>query len=427
MKNLLNKFKKDVFLKNNVVFFVGSMIVAVLNYLYYPVLGRLLSVENFGEAQTINTLVLQSTVILSALGYVTIHLFSNINDKKIASEKVKNLEGSAFVISALALILILFFQSRIIAYFKFSSFVPLFSICIIFLINIPFTIKRAWIQAKEDFFSVSVAGAVAAFSKLLFAAVLILLGYKISGVISGLIIATFLSLIYVTSKADTDIHFKHHLATNYLKKVAKDPELRKDLYYIGMILAVLIAVTIFYSADILFVRRYFSVTVSGLYAGVSAIANIIFFATLAFSNVMLPTIRIGELKVNQTNFYKALAITIFTGMGIWLIFFLFPKIIIGILIGEKYLEYSALLPQISLFILLASVSNVILIYLIALKKRVAPVISILGVLLLFTLISLNNESVNAIVKNFIYANTFVLAAGLSYVIFDMRKKSSLSS
>ena len=142
---------------------------------------------------------------------------------------------------------------------------------------------------------------------------------------------------------------------------------------------------------------------------------------------MLPTIRIGELKVNQTNFYKALAITIFTGMGIWLIFFLFPKIIIGILIGEKYLEYSALLPQISLFILLASVSNVILIYLIALKKRVAPVISILGVLLLFTLISLNNESVNAIVKNFIYANTFVLAAGLSYVIFDMRKKSSLSS
>lgn len=369
MRALLNKIQKNDFARNNFIFFTGSMIVSALNYLYYPLLGRLLSVEHFGEAQVINTMVLQSIVILSALGYVTIHLFSNIKDKETASEKVKNLEGSMLILSFLAVLSALFFRNEIVSYFKFSSTLSLFAICAIFIINIPFVIKQAWIQSQKDFLSISVAGAIASISKLLIAIVLITIGFQISGVLAGLLIATVLPLIYVSLKSDTGIIFKSHLATNYFKKIASDSELRKDLYYGAMILVVLISVTIFYSADVLFIRGYSSTTVSGLYSGVSAIANIIFFATLAFSNVMLPTIKIGESKANQSKFYKALAITTLTGSAIWLTFSFAPNTVISLMVGEKYLEFSSLLPTISLFILLAAVSNIILIYLIALKKK----------------------------------------------------------
>lgn len=423
MKNFLSKIINDRFIKNNFIFFIGLLFVSVLNYLYYPVLGRVLSVEDFGEAQTINTLVLQSMVVLGALGYVSIHLFTNIEDKNISTEKVRNLEGATLLISITATVAIFVFRSNIISYFKFSSFVSLFSICLIFLIAVPFTIKRSWLQAEEDFFAVSVAGAISAIGKLLIAVALILLGFKISGVLAGLILATLLSLIYVHFKSDTGVVFSKHLTTNYLQKIATDPELRSDLYYGAMIFISLIAVTIFYSADVIFVRRYFSTTISGLYAGVSAIANIIFFATWAFSNVMLPTIRIGGAKTNKTNLYKALVITVLIGSAIWLLFILSPTLVISIMLGERYLEYSGLLPQISMFILLASITNVILVYLIALKKKAAPIIAGSGVFLLFILVSTNNGSVETIVRSFIYTNLIVLLICFIYLFVHLRKQS----
>lgn len=427
MKEKIRKLTEDKFLKNNLIFFIGSLVVSILNYLYFPILGRILSVENFGEAQAINTLVLQSMVILSALGYVAIHLFTNIKDQKAASEKVKDLEGSALIITLLVIAFVLIFQNRIISYFKFSSFLSLFVICLIFLLNIPFTIKRSWIQAKQKFYDISIVGAIAAISKLSIAVILIFLGFKILGVLAGLLIATLLSLVYVSLRSNAGINFRSHLVTNYIKKIMEDPELRKDLYFAGMILIVLISVTIFYSADVLFVRRYFSTTISGLYSGVSAIANIIFFATIAFSGVLLPSIKIGETKVNQHNFLKAILITIITGSAIWLSFSIAPTQVITLLIGEKYRQFSGLLPSIGIFILLASISNVILTYLIALKKKAAPIISFLGVVFLFTLILLNNSSVDIIINNFIYANSFVLLASFLYIIFDFRKNSALIS
>lgn len=421
MKKIINKISADTFLKNNFIFFIGSMIVAVLNYLYYPVLARLLSVENFGEAQTINTLVLQSMVILSALGYVAIHLFSNTGDEKKATEKVKSLEGSAFLVSLFALFLVLFFQEKIISYFKFSSFFSLLSIGIIFLINIPLTIKRAWLQTREDFISISVVGALVAVGKIAFAGVLIILGYQISGVIAGLLVATIFSLLFVNYKSKTGIRFRKHFSTNYFKKIVSDAELREDLYYGAMIFIVLITITIFYSADVLFIRRYFSTTISGLYAGVSAIANTIFFATLAFSNVMLPAIKIGDSKVNKSNFYIAFTVTIFTGGIILFLFYLLPNFFIGLLVGEKYLEFSSLLPKISFFIFLSSVSNIVLMYLIALKKKAAPVISIIGVVFLYFLVNINHGDVTGIIQDFIYANVLVLALSLVYIIFHFRE------
>ena len=39
----------DNFLKNNIIFFCGTMVVSVFNYLYHPILGRMMSVEKFGK------------------------------------------------------------------------------------------------------------------------------------------------------------------------------------------------------------------------------------------------------------------------------------------------------------------------------------------------------------------------------------------
>ena len=42
MKRLLSAYWRDDFIRHNAIFFAGSMAVAVLNYIYYPIVGRLL-------------------------------------------------------------------------------------------------------------------------------------------------------------------------------------------------------------------------------------------------------------------------------------------------------------------------------------------------------------------------------------------------
>jgi purine-cytosine permease-like protein len=62
------------FLRQNAIFFIGSTVVSFLNYLYYPVLGRLLSPADFGEVQAIISFFLQTGVLLSVLSLVTINV-----------------------------------------------------------------------------------------------------------------------------------------------------------------------------------------------------------------------------------------------------------------------------------------------------------------------------------------------------------------
>jgi O-antigen/teichoic acid export membrane protein len=54
--------RKDL-LWHNGIFFVGSLVASVLNYLYYPVLGRMLHPAAFGESQTLVSMFLQVAML----------------------------------------------------------------------------------------------------------------------------------------------------------------------------------------------------------------------------------------------------------------------------------------------------------------------------------------------------------------------------
>jgi O-antigen/teichoic acid export membrane protein len=49
VKQLIDRAAGSTFLRHNLIFFTGSTVVSVLNYLYYPVLGRLLPTSDFGS------------------------------------------------------------------------------------------------------------------------------------------------------------------------------------------------------------------------------------------------------------------------------------------------------------------------------------------------------------------------------------------
>ena len=88
MKRLLSLVRSSDFLRHNLVFFVGSFAVSVINYLYYPVLGRLLPTTQFGEVQTLVTLFLQANIFLGVITNVAVNIVANERDEHLRNRIV---------------------------------------------------------------------------------------------------------------------------------------------------------------------------------------------------------------------------------------------------------------------------------------------------------------------------------------------------
>jgi hypothetical protein len=87
-KKTFNHIQNDSFLKNNVIFFIGSLLVAFLNYLYYPIMGRIMSVEEFGEVQTIFSLVFLSGVILTVFRMIVLNITTNDRARQLPTATI---------------------------------------------------------------------------------------------------------------------------------------------------------------------------------------------------------------------------------------------------------------------------------------------------------------------------------------------------
>ena len=85
----LATLRSSDFLRNNAIFFAGSVLVGALNYLYYPLIGRLVSPATFGEIQTLVSLFLQFTIFLNVLGMITVNIMANYSNKEKAHQMEK--------------------------------------------------------------------------------------------------------------------------------------------------------------------------------------------------------------------------------------------------------------------------------------------------------------------------------------------------
>lgn len=94
---IIELIKTSPFLRHNAVFLAGSLGVAALNYLFYPILGRIMSPADFGEVQTLTSLFTQAAIFLTILTYVTIHVTVNTPDEQERNQTLLGLEKVAMI------------------------------------------------------------------------------------------------------------------------------------------------------------------------------------------------------------------------------------------------------------------------------------------------------------------------------------------
>lgn len=413
--------QNDTFLKNNAIFFIGSLSVAFLNYLYYPVMSRVLSVEEFGEVQTIFSLVFLSGVVMTVFRMIVLNITTNsttTEHQKLGSDAhtIPALFTTAHIFHV-PFMLVLFFGSPFIShFFSFSSSwaFSIFSLYIYF--SVASTFYGAYLNGKNDFTSLTISQIIGAGGKLIISFILVSLGFGVLGAISALVLISLITIFYMRTKSDNfSLSFIHP------KKIKH--ALIKELPFGLLVFFTLGLVTILYSADVLIIKRLFSPEVAGLYSGIATIARIIFFATGSISAVLLSSVTIDDIKkTNASSLKKALLLITAIGGSILIFFSLFPTFTISLLVGTKYASYAHLLPLVSLYTFLVSVLNLFVIYLLALRSYTLFKISGIGFVSLVLSLFFGHSTPSAIVISFIISILITLTlSGISILsIFKNR-------
>ncbi len=415
---IYHHIKSDTFLRNNAIFFVGSLFIAFLNYLYYPVMGRVMSVEQFGEIQTIFSLVYLSGVVLTVFRMIVLHITANESDQpqKVdtgSTLAIKNPSSTTIIpplyTAALYIhvpfILVLLFGSPLIS--RFFSFETswTFSIFGVYLFTtVAATFYSAYLHGKNDFSTLTISQIIGAAGKLILSFIFVYLGFGVFGAVFGLALISLVTIIYMKKKSGS-----LRLPLSSLSAVMK--VLRHEYVYGFLIFVSLGFVTILYSLDVLIIKRLFSPEVAGLYSGVITIARIIYFVTGSISGVLISSVTLRDDRgTNKKSLIKALLLILGIGGGVLIFFILFPTFVISLMVGSKYAAYAHFLPVMSFYLFLVSLLNLFVSYLLAIRSYSLFPITLIGVLVLLSSLYLHHETVDAVLLS------FTLSTGVALVL-----------
>lgn len=409
MKARLLAHLEDDFIRHNLIFFIGSIIVAVLNYLYHPVMSRMLSVEDFGEVQVLFSILGLVGVPLGIFNIIALNLYTNNNSHE--SPVIKQFSLLTAYVAGITCLLLVILAPFITSLLQLSGMIEIWIVAGIIAISSITIFGKAYLQATHRFGITSIANAIGAGGKLIASALLVYLGLEVTGAIGGLLIATIISFLYVKFYA------KEFIAFPAFKKLTFTPELKKEIHFGFIVLCGTGLVSFLTMADVIFAKYLFTPEEAGLYSGISVVGRVVLFLTASITGVLLAHVKISATTAENRKFLKkGLLLTSLIGFPALLIFVLFPKLIVSILVGDSYASQSDLLPLLSTYIFLVNLINVCINYSIALRQKYVITMGIFGILSTVLLVFILPATPIGLIQSFVISSALILALCL-YIHF----------
>jgi len=417
---MFKRFSQSSFLKHNAIFFIGSVLVGALNYAYYPILGRLMSPAEFGEIQVLVSLFLQFTIFLNVLGMITINITANYDSTAKAHRMIYELEKLAVFIAVGILVISIVAGGFFAQALQFDSSTPFIALALALVVSIPLTFRSSFARGQKKFGVASLSQLIGAGVKILFSAGLVIAGLGVAGAMFGIVGAQFAAFLYAGWWAA-----KLGLERPKLNQYGKLPVLKDilpEIKYSGFVFLGLLSITLMMSVDVIFVKYYFDAETAGQYAGIATVARILFFLAVPVAQVLIPMVTLKQ-STRKNNQLLAKSTLLTLGVcGIALIpCLLFPDLILIILMGGQYGELAHLLPILSFVVFIISLVNLIMMYYLALRRKMMALIGIIGFGVVVGLVLVNHATVSTIVYNILLGSILTLVATGIYVLTNFRR------
>ena len=413
----------ESFEKSSIIVFILTMTANVCNYLFQIIVGKMLSVEDYAQVNTVlaivSVLAIPTTIItMICARYIALN-YSEGKENNIISV-LKVLIRMIVTIDIVMLVGAFILMKGISSLFGLYSKWYVIGAVIVAIFNLFFAITSGTLQGMKKFVPYGIQTICTSLGKLIFSVIFIIIGWNIGGVICGVLMGILLAITLGLKYMWT-----------YIKKSLVDRsssyiDIKEFFRYaIGTFIAqgCVIALT---NGDILLVKVYFSDTEAGLYSSAMVIGKIAMYVATAVIATLFPMV--VEKYNNGEDTVPLFRKAMLYGGGISLIcaagMILLGKYVIGILFGQKYLEAIQYLPSVCMFVVPLTFITILMNYLLAINKaKVFDILIGIGVIAILVGSYFAHDTIQNLM-NLVGAVLVIVFAG-TVISMIMRKKKNV--
>ena len=407
MRRFAKRIRQDELIKSGGIFLVGSLLVAILNYLYHIFMGRMLGPEEYGVLGSLFAIVYLVTFAGATFNKVISKFTAQLRGKGREAELkylIINALHKISIFSSILFIIYLLFIPLIGKFMHLTNYTGLVIVGLIAFLSIISSIIIGALNGMQKFVWQNSLSLITTSLKLGVAILLVYLGFKSSGALVGIVIGILATLI---------IGFwplKNELTSKYTTKIRTS---RVYFYAIPVLIASVLPI-IAITLDQVLVKHFFTSIEAGLYAAAGNIAKIIWFGSGFLVSAIFPKIVSRKAQGRDTSklLIKSLIYTAFfvlVGVGI---LSATPRLIVLGMYGADYLNIVPIVGLFGLALGVFSINQILITYNLAMEKYGFLWIILSGLILQIIGIVLFHSVLSDIIKILLLSQILILCGML---------------
>lgn len=318
------------FFASSVMFYVLSGLTSAVNYLFYPVIARFVSVEQYGEIQFLVSMFGQLSVGFVVLNILAVIISVKVTDQAKQQSAIRALNQLAQLVAIIICIVGVFFLSAYRQHLTLSSIWPIIWVGVGLLTNVPFTIAIGRLQGNGRFVASGVLSLASVAIKLFASIALTVLHFGSSGAIAGIAIGLFAAWVigeWLLSANKTSPRFS--VSSLFSKKISlSELSFLKRSGFVALVSVTVL--TVVSSADSITSRAALSSYEAGQYAAIATITKSILALATPLMWLALPAAISREKKKVISLYAITFLLCALFGALIITLPSLFTKVLVGV-------------------------------------------------------------------------------------------------
>jgi O-antigen/teichoic acid export membrane protein len=408
---------KNSDIQQTIIVGAGILIASFFSYLLQFVLGRTLSVSDYGSFNALLSLSYLVGVPASVFALSLVKVVSELYVKEEIGRMKKlftTLCLSSILIGLILAFTFFFLRFRISDDLKVESVSSVALFAILMGLGFISILPPSYLQGLQKFKSYSVYQIINCFLRFIIPTLLVFAGFGLVGVFGGMVgstILTFLISLLLIGRSFKSTATGIFSLTNYYKKLIA---FSLPVLFVNFFLMAL------NNVDLIMVKRFFPSLDAGYYAGAATLGKMFLFGSGAVTVIMFPKITAlfsnGEDYIKE--FKKLTSLLVFIVILGVTCYHVFPRLLTHVFFGRTFENSIQFLPLFSIFVGLYILISFFVLFFLAIDKKNVSLLLLPGVVLQYILLSIYHTSIFQV----IWVNIFICIITLSLLIIYLYAK-----
>jgi O-antigen/teichoic acid export membrane protein len=344
-------------LNGSAIMLVAMMLVNVFNFAYNMVMARMLGPAAFGNINAAVTLLLLASCISLAFQLVCAKFVARNHSDSSKAALVHTLLGKAWIVSLAVGSALFLAQKPVATYLNVPSPWIIGLLAVGIAAYAPLGVKRGAMQGVCAFPRLGANFVLEALTRFFLGAGLVVAGYGVLGAVGAISASVIVACFIPQIPAQLRVQAGTAEPPSYAEAI------QAIVFFVGQV--------IINNVDILLVKHFFPSDPAGIYAAISQIGRLLYFASwFGVVNAMFPVTAAASPEQKKAH---GIGLPLLLVLGLSLIFIvgasLFPHLIMGVIFGSRFIEIGWLLALYAAATALYSLSVVFIAY--EMSRRIA--------------------------------------------------------